>query len=154
MLAQRGVSKLAPDQCGERVVLALGVGAGVIVLGGLDGFAGDGGALVVGVAHPGRGEGGQPGFQHGPQFGGGDQAGDAHAVGALASAPLETALGGAVVLGECSIGVERGGQAVGDFRQLVGAQFGGFLGQERFGLLDLGGVDVLGQVADEVLDGA
>ena len=66
VLAEIGVAELSAHQCREGVVLALRVGAGVVVLGGLAGFAGDSGGLVGGVAHAGGGEFGQPGFEHGP----------------------------------------------------------------------------------------
>ena len=153
MLAQCGVAELAADQCGQRVVLALGVAAGVVVLAAWTGSPVTVGLWSAGLHIPGAAK--RPArLPAWPAVRGWRPVGDAHAVGALASAPLETALGGAVLIGERAVGVEGAGQPVGDFLQLVGAQFGGFLGQERLGFLDLGGVDVLGQVADEVLDGA
>ena len=63
-------------------------------------------------------------------------------------------MGGAVVVGEFPIGIELQGEPVGHFLQLIGPQFGGFLGQEDFGAGDRVGVDVLGQFFEEFLDRA
>ena len=148
-----GVAELAADQGVEGVVLALGGGAGVGAGGFVGGLAVDTRCLVVGVAHAGGGEFGQPGVDVGAQFGGGDHVADAHAVGALA-APAEAALAGAVGVGEFAVGVDQDRGALGGFVELVGAQLGGLVGQEFFGVLDDGGGSVGGQVADERLDDA
>ncbi len=93
----------------QRVVLALGHGAGV----GLDLSryrlaVGDGG-LVGRVTHPGRAEFGQQRFEVGAKFRGGAQPGLGHPVRALA-AQDEPTLAGPILLAERAVRIEFDGQ--------------------------------------------
>jgi len=71
--AQLGVAQLATHQGAEGVVLALAVTAGVAGGDLFGGFAIHVRGLVVGVAHAGGGEFGEPDVDLGAQFGGGDE---------------------------------------------------------------------------------
>ena len=68
--------------------------------------------------------------------------------------PVEGKVTGAVFVGEFAVGVDQQGTPVGCGFQLVGAQFGGLLGQEAFGVFGGVGWRGVGQVAEEGLDHA
>ena len=151
---ERGITELAAHQRAERVVLTLRVPTGIPVYDVLARFAHHRRALVVRIAHSRCGEFGEPRIQLGTQLRTRDQLAHTHAVGPLSTAPVEPAPQSALLVTEFAVRIEPDGQLVGHLLQLVGPQLGGLLGQEGLSLLHLAERQVLGQVADERLDGA
>jgi hypothetical protein len=100
---------------------------------------------------PGGGEFGQDRFGGGAGFGCDPAAQRRHAVGMLV-AQGDAAACGAVVVAELAVGVEVGGDAVGDLGQCVGPKLAGMPGQIVFGGVAGGGVDPAGQPLDESAD--
>lgn len=133
-------------------MLALAVRPEVTLGGLVGGITVHAGAFIVGVAHPRGRELRQPGIDHGPQLGRGDQLAGAHTVGPLATGPGESALAGAILVGEPPVRVEGERHPVGDLLELIRPQILGVPGQRPFGLRELDRGEVAGQVADELLD--
>ena len=119
-------------------MLALGVASHVAVDDVLSRLSGDGGALVGGIAHSRGAELGEPRVDLGPELWRRDEPSDAHPVRPLPAAPGEPTPSVAFFIAEFAVRIQLQRQPVGDLRQLVGAQFESFLGEELFGVLHCG----------------
>jgi hypothetical protein len=132
-------------------VLALGVRAHVALHGFFRRLGVDAGRLIVGVAHAGRGERGQPGIEISPQLRRRQQLSDAHAIGALTT-PDEATLAGVVGVVELPVGVDQQCIPVGDFLQLVRSQRRRLLSEKLLRLHCCLDRRLLWQITEELLD--
>ena len=135
----------------QRIVVALGGAAGVVVDGVLGGGAVHARLFVEGVAHAWGGQLGQHGLQGGAGLGGQAATQLGHAVGSL-GAQGQTAPTGAVLVAVGAVGVEPIGQPGGELGELFGPDLGCALGELGCGVVARGAVHAGGQLVVEAAD--